>query len=61
MIKSPCYTCLRHSAICHAQCVEYHDWVAQLKKDRAAKLAVRDADIHISVNAERIRRRRNLR
>ena len=32
-MKAPCYKCTQRSAVCHAQCVAYHDWV----KDRATQ------------------------
>lgn len=35
----PCIACPRRTAICHAQCVEYHTWAAAL---RARKFAARD-------------------
>ena len=35
MTKPPCYNCTRRSAVCHAQCEAYHDWV----KDRAKESA----------------------
>lgn len=30
--RIPCYNCPRRSAICHAQCEDYHNWVAERKK-----------------------------
>lgn len=35
----PCMACPRRSAICHAQCKEYHDWAAAL---RARKFVAHD-------------------
>lgn len=35
----PCMACPRRSAICHAQCVEYHTWAAAL---RARKFAAHE-------------------
>lgn len=31
-MKPPCYRCTRRSAICHAQCVEYHEWAADVRR-----------------------------
>lgn len=33
---SPCYTCTKHTAICHAQCEEYHAWAAERRGLREA-------------------------
>lgn len=35
----PCMACPRRSEICHAQCMEYHKWAAEL---RARKFAAHD-------------------
>lgn len=32
---NPCRDCDRRSAICHAQCVEYHEWAAALRAEKA--------------------------
>lgn len=34
--ESPCLTCTRRSAICHAQCEEYHTWAAERRAKRKA-------------------------
>jgi hypothetical protein len=61
MEKSPCYTCTRRSAICHAQCVAYHEWAARMREVNAASRQTADADAHTKAVTENIRRKRNRR
>jgi len=53
MKNAPCFTCLRHSEICHAQCTEYHDWVMDLKSEREAAKVAKQADAHTKRTIER--------
>lgn len=58
MTNAPCYTCPRHSEICHAQCVAYHEWAQKVRKERAAARMVSDADAHTLETVNKILKRR---
>lgn len=62
MKNAPCYECQERSEICHAQCTRYHDWVLEVKSERDAARAGRDADAHtkrtIEINSKRAKTRR---
>lgn len=56
--NSPCYGdghgCSRRTAICHAQCREYHDWVeAQRRKPKRPPKGEQDADAVLTSRAKR--------
>ena len=58
---TPCYGCHDRSAICHAQCTKYQDWLAEIRaiKDnvRAERIGDRLANERLmDVSAKRQRR-----
>lgn len=57
MKNSPCYKCQRRSAICHAQCEDYHAWADALRAERASLRVGKEADAHaqktIEINSKR--------
>lgn len=61
MNKAPCYTCTRRSEICHAQCVAYHEWAANLKRQSAEQHKTVDADAHTAATVDTIRKKMHLR
>lgn len=58
MKKSPCYKCRLRCLLCHVHCKDYHDWVAQVRAEDAARRATMDADAHTKATSDAIRRRR---
>jgi len=61
MNHSPCYTCIRRSEICHAQCTAYHEWVAVQKKVHDNARKDDEAKAYAKENHDRVQRRRHLR
>lgn len=51
--NAPCYTCTRHSEICHAQCQEYHEWAQALRQGKAAQRVGDGADEVLITNLQR--------
>ena len=41
----PCMACPRRSEICHAQCMDYHKWVAALRLRKFAAHEKRQGEI----------------
>lgn len=54
---SPCLKCPRRTAICHAQCKEYHDWAAEVREQHRAQQKGAGADAVARDTITKIRRR----
>lgn len=61
---SPCRVCTNRSAICHAQCVAYHEWATARRKKLDDAIARgkgnRDANERLIDSRVKNRRRKNL-
>jgi len=60
MEKPPCYQCTRRSAVCHADCVAYREWVADRRKMGEEARKDSEGAAYAQDNRERWRRRKNL-
>lgn len=56
-MKPPCYQCTRRSAVCHADCVAYRDWLAA-RREKGRKCD--EGAAYARDNRERWRKRKNL-
>jgi len=53
MKNAPCYECEKRTTVCHANCVAYRDWKAELDRQHEKRRATADADTHIKATIER--------
>ena len=52
-MNAPCHNCPNRSHVCHAECVAYREWTAELQKQRGQRRATADADAHTKATIER--------